>query len=114
MNDLIVIFSILNSIFAFVFGIATIVITYLYNRKKLKLDEKLVEVNEKRYELEVGLENVRFMLERFPELMKGIFEKVYDGVDPKNFEKLGEYVSSKKFQDGFKDYIEEQTKNKSV
>lgn len=60
MSELVLILSIITTMIAIVFGLINIVITYLYNKKKLGLDEKI-------YELNMGMKSIELFTKTNPE-----------------------------------------------
>ena len=71
MSELVLILTTITTMLAIVFGLISIVITYLYNKKRIELDEKI-------YELNMGMKSIELFTKTNPEfnnIMSTILKK---------------------------------------
>lgn len=109
MSEVITIFSILNSMMAFGFGIATILVSLSYKKKKYKLDKEILELNKAKYRFDVDLKSLNFNTKENPEFMKKMGEiilSVYESVEDSP-NKLDEF---KKCSNKMFEYLEKMRK----
>jgi len=97
MSELVLILSIITTMIAIVFGLINIVVTYLYNKKRIELDEKI-------YELNMGMKSIELFTKTNPEFMTTILKKTMT-LQPEDTKIFEDYVK------GFDNYYKQEKGN---